>query len=135
MGIAWLDHVNIRTANLAAMTQFYEDIMGMRSGPRPNFKFGGAWHYSGDRASVHLVEVPRQPAGTEPKVEHFAFRAFGFAPFLDRLRRADLPYNISVVPGLNIRQVNIYDPDGNHIEVQFGPDEEADMAPFAGNGA
>jgi hypothetical protein len=37
-----------------------------------------------------------------------------------------------VVPGLNIRQVNIYDPDGNHIEVQFGPEEEADMAPFEG---
>jgi hypothetical protein len=36
------------------------------------------------------------------------------------------------VPGLDIRQVNIYDPDGNHIEVQFGPDEQADMASFAG---
>src|SRR5215471_15524411 len=109
MGIAWLDHVNIRT--------------------------GGAWHYSGDRAAVHLVEVPKQPAAAEPQVEHFAFRAFGFAPFLDRLRGANISYDIAVVPGLNIRQVNIYDPDGNHIEVQFGPDEQADMAPFAGNGA
>jgi hypothetical protein len=36
------------------------------------------------------------------------------------------------VPGLNIRQVNIYDPDGNHIEVQFGPDEQAEMASFEG---
>jgi catechol 2,3-dioxygenase-like lactoylglutathione lyase family enzyme len=108
MGIAWLDHVNIRTANLAAMSRFYEEILGMRKGPRPNFRFGGA------------------------RLEHFAFRSFGFAPFLDRLRDAGISYSISVVPGLNIRQVNIYDPDGNHIEVQFGPEEEADMAPFEG---
>ena len=36
------------------------------------------------------------------------------------------------MPGLDIRQVNIYDPDGNHIEVQFGLDEQADMASFEG---
>jgi catechol 2,3-dioxygenase-like lactoylglutathione lyase family enzyme len=132
MGIAGLDHVNIRTANLAAMSRFYEEILGMRKGPRPNFRFGGAWHYCGDRAAVHLVEVPQAPAGTAPRLEHFAFRSFGFAPFLDRLRDAGISYSISVVPGLNIRQVNIYDPDGNHIEVQFGPEEEADMAPFEG---
>jgi catechol 2,3-dioxygenase-like lactoylglutathione lyase family enzyme len=133
MGISWLDHVNIRTTNLAAMSRFYADILGMPSGPRPNFRFGGAWHYCGDRAAVHLVEVPKAPAGDDtPRLEHFAFRSFGFAPFLDRLRKAGISYDIAVVPGLNIRQVNIYDPDGNHIEVQFGPDEQADMAAFEG---
>jgi catechol 2,3-dioxygenase-like lactoylglutathione lyase family enzyme len=134
MTIAWLDHVNIRTANLAAMSRFYAEVLGMAPGPRPDFRFGGAWHYCGDRAAVHLVEVPRQPDGGQPRLEHFAFRAFGFAPFLERLRRADVAYTISVVPGLGIRQVNIFDPDGNHIEVQFGPEEEADMAPFRGSG-
>lgn len=132
MGISWLDHVNIRTANLAAMSRFYADILGMPSGPRPNFRFGGAWHYCGDRAAVHLVEVPKAPAADELRLEHFAFRSFGFAPFLDHLRKAAISYDISVVPGLNIRQVNIYDPDGNHIEVQFGADEQAEMASFAG---
>jgi len=132
MGIAWLDHVNIRTANLSAMSRFYEEVLGMRRGPRPNFRFDGAWHYCGDRAAVHLVEVPKPPLGEAARLEHFAFRSFGFAPFLDRLRKAGIAYSIAVVPGLNIRQVNIYDPDGNHIEVQFGPDEEADMAPFDG---
>ena len=101
MGISWLDHVNIRTTNLAAMSRFYEDVLGMPAGPRPNFRFGGAWHYCGDRAAVHLVEVAKTPAGDEtPRLEHFAFRSFGFAPFLDRLRRADISYDIAVVPGL-----------------------------------
>jgi catechol 2,3-dioxygenase-like lactoylglutathione lyase family enzyme len=133
VNIAWLDHVNIRTANLAAMSRFYEDVLGLRRGSRPDFRFGGAWHYCGDRAAVHLVEMQRPPEGGSPRLEHFAFRAFGFAPFLDRLRRANVPYEISVVPGLDIRQVNIHDPDGNHIEVQFGPEEKADLAPFEGH--
>ena len=94
MGISWLDHVNIRTANLAAMSRFYEDTLGMPRGPRPNFRFGGAWHYCGDRAAVHLVEVAKAPAGNELRLEHFAFRSFGFAPFLDRLRDSGEPWGM-----------------------------------------
>ena len=132
MGMAWLDHVNIRTANLVAMSRFYAEVLGMPAGDRPDFRFPGAWHYCGGRAVVHLVQVAKPPAGTEPKVEHFALRAFGFSPFLDRLRGAGVAYGIALVPGSNLRQVNIHDPDGNHIEVQFGPEEEADMAAFSG---
>jgi catechol 2,3-dioxygenase-like lactoylglutathione lyase family enzyme len=135
MGMAWLDHVNIRTANLAAMSRFYAEVLGLPKGDRPDFRFPGAWHYCGSRAVVHLVGVAKPPAGNEPKVEHFALRAWGFAPFLDRLRKAGVAYEISLVPGSNLRQVNIHDPDGNHIEVQFGPEEEADMAPFPGRTA
>jgi len=132
MGIAWLDHVNIRTANLAAMSRFYADVLELRNGPRPKFRFPGAWHYCGERAVVHLVSASPAPAGEEPRLEHFALRAFGFAAFLDRLKRANVGYSIAIVPGMDLRQVNIFDPDGNHIEVQFGPDEEADMASFEG---
>ncbi len=132
MGIAWLDHVNIRTANLAAMSRFYEEILGLPSGPRPPFRFPGAWHYVGDRAAVHLVTVPQQPESGSPKLEHFALRGLGLATFLAKLRRANLPYTIATVPGLGLRQVNIFDPDGNHIEVQFGPEEEGDLSAFRG---
>ena len=129
MPLAYLDHVNIRTANLAAMTGFYRDVLGLELGPRPGFGFGGAWLYCGDRAAVHLVEQPRPPAGGDPKVEHFAFRAEGLADFLAKLRAADVRYAISVVPDLGIRQVNIHDPDGNHIEIAFGAhEEEADLS-------
>jgi catechol 2,3-dioxygenase-like lactoylglutathione lyase family enzyme len=132
MGIAWLDHVNIRTASLERMSEFYAEVLGMPKGPRPKFAFPGAWHYCGDRAAVHLVAVPKQPDGVEPRIEHFALRGLGLSVFLERLRKANVPYSIAVVPGLGIKQVNIHDPDGNHIEVQFGPEEAADLAPFRG---
>ena len=121
--IAWLDHVNIRTANLAALSEFYASVLGLPKGARPPFQFGGAWHYCGERAVVHLVEVARQPAGQEPRLEHFALRAEAGAGrlegFIARLKAGKVKYNVTEVPGAGITQVNVYDPDGNHFEVQF----------------
>ena len=36
MTLLALDHVNIRTARLAEMTRFYEEVMGLPKGPRPS---------------------------------------------------------------------------------------------------
>ena len=126
MTLSSLDHVNIRTANLAPMSAFYERVLGLNKGPRPPFSFGGAWHYCGGIAAVHLVEVRKAPAGKEPRLEHFAFRAKGMKTFLEKLRQEEIPFDIRVVPESGIQQVNVSDPDGNHIEVQFLPDDRAD---------
>lgn len=118
------DHVNVRTANLAGMLQFYTEVLGLRSGARPAFSFNGAWLYCGDRAVVHLVEVAEAPAPRgELRLEHFAFAATDLAGFLARLNGAGLPYRIAVLPGSGVRQVNVHDPDGNRIHVDFGPEE------------
>ncbi len=126
MTLSSLDHVNIRTANLAPMSAFYERVLGLNKGPRPPFSFGGAWHYCGGIAAVHLVEVGKAPAGKEPRLEHFAFRAKGMKTFLEKLRQEEIPFDIRVVPESGIQQVNVSDPDGNHIEIQFLPDDRAD---------
>jgi catechol 2,3-dioxygenase-like lactoylglutathione lyase family enzyme len=126
-----LDHVNIRTARLADLRRFYVEALGLSDGPRPPFSFDGAWLYCAEQAAVHLVEVAAAPTGREPRIEHFAFRAAGLADFLARLRRVGAAYQISIVPGSGNRQVNILDPDGNHIEVQFAGTEEADLSAFA----
>ena len=126
MTLSSLDHVNIRTANLAPMSAFYESVLGLNKGPRPPFSFGGAWHYCGGIAAVHLVEVRKAPAGKEPRLEHFAFRAKGMKTFLEKLRQEEIPFDIRVVPDSGIQQVNVSDPDGNHIEIQFLPEDRAD---------
>lgn len=126
MTLSSLDHVNIRTVNLAPMSAFYESVLGLKTGPRPPFSFGGAWHYCGGIAAVHLVEVRKAPAGKDPRLEHFAFRAKGMKTFLEKLRQEKIPFDIRVVPESGIQQVNVSDPDGNHIEIQFLPDDRAD---------
>lgn len=135
MTISRLDHVNLRTANLAAMVAFYRDVLGFESGPRPPFAFDGAWLYCGGEAAVHLVEVPRQPETREPQIEHFAFQAQGLSTFLESLRAKGVAYEIRVVPGYEIRQVNILDPDGNHLHIDFSREEEADLESYEGAGA
>ena len=46
MPLGKLDHVNVRTAQLDKMIAWYEDVLEMEVGPRPNFPFPGAWLYA-----------------------------------------------------------------------------------------
>lgn len=124
MPLTAFDHVNIRTANLDAMIAFYGDILGMHPGKRPEFPFPGAWLYLGDQALIHLVGV--QAPTSDPAnlaLEHAAFRATGLAEFLAHLDARDLPYELAEVPGFDILQVNIHDPDGNHLHIDFDSSE------------
>ena len=122
MQIGKLDHANVRTTQLQAMVDWYERVLGMRSGDRPDFPFPGAWMYAGDHAAVHLVGIEGAPATgseTKLKLEHFAFSATDRAGFEARLTELGEAYRISEVPGFGITQFNIWDPDGNHIHVDF----------------
>lgn len=127
MPLIAFDHVNVRTSQLDVMIRFYTDILGLRPGPRPPFRFGGAWMYLGDSAHIHLVEKPAQgralPGAT---LEHFAFRAEGMAAFLARLDEAGISYTLDDVPDFPIVQVNFFDPDGNHIHIDFDAAERPD---------
>jgi catechol 2,3-dioxygenase-like lactoylglutathione lyase family enzyme len=120
------DHVNVRTANLEAMVAWYGEVLGLTSGRRPPFPFPGAWMYLGDAALVHLVGVEAAPEpGDDLRLEHAAFRATGLGEFLAKLDRLGQRYELARVPGFPIIQANVWDPDGNHLHVDF-PSAEAD---------
>lgn len=135
MSLFWLDHVNIRTTKLDEMSAFYENVLGLKRGKRPSFEFGGAWHYCGKQAVVHLVEAEKKFKSEEAQVEHFAFRSNGTVKaFQKKMRETDTPYNVVPLTEINMIQVNVFDPDGNKIEIQFAA-SEADMEPFNGSPA
>ena len=125
MPITRLDHVNIVTANLADMVAWYADVLGLMEGARPSFRFPGAWIYAGGDAIIHLVGADRSRQSVEPNIEHFALSATGLAEFIERLENRGVEYRMNTVPDFPIVQVNIFDPDGNHIHVDF-PLEELD---------
>lgn len=134
MPVQKLDHVNIRTADLDGMIGFYERVLGLRQGTRPGFDFPGAWLYAGDQAVVHLIGTSDQPAPYRPdqRLEHFAMSADGLATFLSHLRSEKVAYYCRVLPDFGIRQVNIHDPDGNHVHIDFPADEDADLSDYDG---
>ena len=122
MQITRLDHVNVRTMQLEAMIDWYVDVLGLVNGARPDFGFPGAWLYAGDVAVVHLVGVSDDAgAGSEAalKLEHFAMRATDAAGFEARLRERGIDYRKSGIDELDLMAFNIWDPDGNHIHVDF----------------
>jgi len=120
MGLERLDHINVNTTQLEKLKAFYSDVLGMSPGPRPNFSFGGAWMYCGGRPAVHLVERAQlEPVHGDLKLQHFAFAAKGLGEFLARLKQLDVPYRVGILDDFEICQINLTDPDGNHLHVDF----------------
>lgn len=125
MGIYRLDHGNIHTNNLDAMVAWYTDVLGFRRGWRPNFSSPGAWMYCGDEPFIHLVHQ-EQPLGErgDLRLEHVAFSARGRKEFCANLKARGVDFKVSPVPDAGVVQINIWDPDGNHIHVDFALDED-----------
>ncbi len=126
MQIDRLDHANVVTNQLQVMIDWYTDMVGLHIGDRPPFPFPGAWMYAGDHAVVHLIGTDdAEHVGSEValKLEHFAFSATGRETFQARLESADQRYETLEIPSFNIIQYNVWDPDGNHIHVDFALDE------------
>src|ERR1700750_44090 len=96
-----LDHFNIRTRNLGATVRFYEDVLGLEKGPRPNFAFPGAWMYSEGKAVVHLVDISTTDEVQKPDsgvVHHVAFISRGFDGMKSRLTSKSMPFDARQVP-------------------------------------
>ncbi|MEM9229411.1 MAG: VOC family protein [Pseudomonadota bacterium] len=126
MPIKRLDHVNVVTANLDEMVAWYQAVLGLHSGPRPDFPFGGAWLYAGDAPVVHLVEDTGQSrTGSEAalKLEHFAFSATNASKFERKLNDLGTPFKKIDVKDVSVVQFHVSDPDGNHVHIDFGTRE------------
>ncbi len=126
MQIGELEHVNLRTSDLARAVSWYERVLGMRSGDKPKVNQTFAWMYSGAKPTVHIVEVKNMTPIENPTLEHFSFSAKGLKSFLEVLKREKVTYETIRVPDLNI-QVNVFDPDRNHIHIDFDMAEAKDV--------
>jgi catechol 2,3-dioxygenase-like lactoylglutathione lyase family enzyme len=119
-----LDHVNVRTANLERLVKFYTEVLGLRVGERPPLGFPGAWLYAGNAPVIHLVGAaePPRPEGAL-RLEHFAFTARGLREFVARLERLRIDFKRSRQAGTGNVVLNLWDPDGNRLHVDFAAAE------------
>jgi len=122
MSVGVLDHYNLRTRKFDETVRFYVDILGLENGPRPNFSFPGAWLYSDGRAIVHLVDLsptsePQKPGSGV--VHHVAFISRGFQAMKERLRGKGVTFDSREVPGGDVWQIFIRDPNGVMIELNY----------------
>ena len=114
-----LDHVSVLTSNLDASLRFYEDVIGLKSGFRPQMDFGGAWLYDGDRAVIHLIcrdEFTQDDTGA---LDHIAFNCKGLEDYRKSFRDKGIDYKSNYLPDIKLTQMFIKDPEGVLIELNF----------------
>jgi catechol 2,3-dioxygenase-like lactoylglutathione lyase family enzyme len=122
MSVGMLDHFNIRTRHLGDTVRFYEDILGLENGDRPNFAFPGAWMYSEGRAVVHLVDISATGEAQKPDsgvVHHVAFASRDFNGMKQRLQSKGMAFDTRQVPGGELWQIFVRDPNGVMIELNY----------------
>src|SRR4051812_36418613 len=97
MSVGVLDHFNIRTRKLGETVRFYEEVLDLKKGDRPNFGFPGAWMYSEEKPVVHLVDISQTDEPQKPDsgvVHHVAFASRDFAGMKQRLTTRKLPFDV-----------------------------------------
>ena len=122
-----LDHFNIRTRHLDETVRFYRDVLGLEPGPRPNFSFPGAWMYCNGRAIVHLVDISPTDEPQKPDsgvVHHVAFASRGFAAMKAHLESAGVAFTDRQVPGGELWQIFVRDPNGVMLELNYSAADE-----------
>ena len=134
-----LNHYSVRTTRLDAARAFYEGVLGLTVGPRPDFPFPGLWMYRGDHgdygnAAVHLIGIDlNDPEGLKRylgdrdlsslqgtgAVDHIAFFATGLAEMLAHLQALGISCRERTVPVIGLHQLFLDDPDGVTVELNY----------------
>jgi catechol 2,3-dioxygenase-like lactoylglutathione lyase family enzyme len=140
-----LNHYSIRTTDLDATRRFYEGVLGLTVGPRPDFPFPGLWMYRGDHgdysnAVVHIIGMdPNDPVGLKNylgdrdvsslkgsgAVDHVAFFATGLDGMLAHLRGQGIAPRERTVPSIGLHQIFLDDPNGVVVELNYPAAEKA----------
>ncbi len=140
-----LNHFSIRTTDLEATRVFYESVLGLTVGPRPDFPFPGLWLYNGDHSSpvnamVHVIGIdPHDAEGLKQylgdrdtgslhgtgAVDHIALMTTGLAAMLAHLQLLGVPCRERTVPSLGLHQLFLDDPCGLVIELNYPASEKA----------
>jgi len=140
-----LNHYSIRTADLAASRRFYETVLGLTVGPRPDFPFPGLWMYRGDHAdmanaAVHVIGIDPTDAsglarylgerGADSRagtgaLDHVAFYAEGLGTMLAHLKQLGIEPRQRTVPSIGLHQLFLDDPNGVVVELNYPASERA----------
>lgn len=130
MPLERLDHYFVYASDLEVSKRFYSEVLGLTSGPRPQFGFPGYWFYLEDRPVVHIGDDGFEGgyvhedgehviSGPTGPVDHIAFRASNLDDFLARFDQLGVSFQRREVPDFRLSQLFVKDPEGLTIELNF----------------
>jgi catechol 2,3-dioxygenase-like lactoylglutathione lyase family enzyme len=123
-----LDHVNIRTEDMAESVRFYERLLGLSPSIPPGIgDIKVTWMCDrGDMPVIHLTEPfsgeTRFDGDDTGRLHHVAFDCDGHDAIVARLADMALPYEVNVVASIGLRQIFAMDPNGVRLELNFRED-------------
>ena len=144
MPLSHIEHFLVAADDIDATRDWYARVLGMRSGPHPDFGFPVHWMYLGDVDVVHIGPsarmagaIQRQYLGrTSEKSEqgtgaldHIAFRATDLRGMLQHLKKEKVAFTQRRANGQALFQLFFYDPNGIKIELNFDAAEAEGIAP------
>jgi catechol 2,3-dioxygenase-like lactoylglutathione lyase family enzyme len=143
MTLRHLQHFLIQTTDVEGTTKWFEDVLGLKRGPHPDFKFPVEWLYIGDTDVLHLtqggagvseerkqyLEQTSQATHGTGVLDHVAFRADGLKDTLDHLRAKGVAFQTRQVDNAGLFQIFLHDPNGVKIELNFENSEAKGIKP------
>ena len=126
MEVDTIDHVNVETDDVDRSAKFYREVIGLKEGPRPDFDRPGFWMYASDKPVVHIIKTAQNnkmlTGSKDASISHFALQIKNLKNARDHLDSLGIKYNILQVPGTEIGQLFLEDPEGVLIELIHLPD-------------
>jgi catechol 2,3-dioxygenase-like lactoylglutathione lyase family enzyme len=144
MPISHLEHFLVAADDIDATRDWYARVLGMKSGPHPDFGFPVHWMYVDNIDIVHIGPSARQAGEIQKKylgrtsqsseqgtgaLDHIAFRATGLRQMLEHLKREKVPFSQRRANGQALFQLFLYDPNGIKIELNYSAQEAEGISP------
>ena len=139
MPLSHIEHILVAADDIDATRDWYARVLGMRSGPHPDFGFPVHWMYIGEVDAVHIGPSAKA-AGARQKeylgrtshdagagtgaLGHIAFRATGLRKMIDHLEKEKIAFTQRRANGQALIQLFFYDPNGIKIELNFDEEEK-----------
>jgi len=141
MPLSHIEHFLLQTADMEGTRKWYVEVLGMRVGPNPDFKFPVFWLYLGDKDVVHVTEGGKGVSENRRKyvgqqsdavsgtgvVDHIAFRATGLRDMIAHLTKLGIDFKQRRVDDQGLYQLFMFDPNGVKVELNYAGDEAAGL--------
>lgn len=124
MRISGMNHFTVLCNDLESTVGFYQKVLGLTTGFRPDLGFPGAWMYVDDHPILHIVADKPVSDLKTGVIDHMAFTGHDLPAFVDHLNRLGIQYQHRQQVESNIWQVFFFDPNGARVEVDFDPKEQ-----------